>query len=190
MQHRITGVTFLFILIILISGCASKDKLVKTETEKVLISSKNQIKNEDKNRNIEEGKVEDSEKPKITETYKKEQSKSIINTINELEKCYETGDFEKWKSLLTPSYIEKYNNPDYLKKNGWNADNLKSFFFLLIETREKNGIESLPISRVEFVSPVKAYVYVLYKGKEFPKPQHTFIRIGNSWYKGLPDEGD
>lgn len=134
-----------------------------------------------------EGNVE---KKIISKEYKQKATISILDTIEQLEQCYETQNFKKWKSLLTPTYKEKYSDPVFLKQQGWNANNLESFFYLLIQTREKNGIKSLPISRVEFVNPNKAYVYVIFKGKEFPKPQHTFIKIGNSWYKGLPDEGE
>ena len=134
-----------------------------------------------------EGNVEEKI---IGKGYKQKETISILDTIEQLEQCYETQNFKKWKSLLTPAYKEKYSDPAFLKQQGWNDDNLESFFYLLIQTREKNGIKSLPISKVEFVSPNKAYVYVLFKGKEFPKPQHTFIKIGNSWYKGLPDEGE
>jgi len=124
----------------------------------------------------------------VTIEYKKKQSKSIIETIKKLEQYYDTEAFEKWQSLLTSAYKEKYSDPEFLKAQGWEAKDLKSFFYLLIKTRKKNGIKSLAISRVEFVDSNKAYVYVLLKGKEFPKPQHTFIKVGNSWYKGLPDE--
>lgn len=53
----------------------------------------------------------------------------------------------------------------------------------------KSGSDHFEISRVEFVSTNKAYVYVILGGEEFPTPQHTFIRAGESWYKGLSHEG-
>ena len=198
----------LFLAVMLIftfSGCSTKKEALKTGAgtnssieNQAPESKKNAIETiTEQKKATEPAKIEDvntdkikNKQAKIPESYKKEQTKSIIETIEELENCYKTKNYEKWKSLLTPEYKKKYGNPDFLKKNGWKANNLESFFYLLIETREKNGIEALPISRVEFVSPNKAYVYVLFKGKEFPKPQHTFIKIGDSWYKGLPEEGE
>ena len=200
-------IVFVILFLFLFSGCTTVKKGVKNKqnpvkTEKNISRQDNIVKKEESkgksdNLSIENGKSNNSKNKKevkktnvIEEKYKKQETLSILDTIKKLEKSYEDSDFELWESLLTPAYKEKYNDPTFLKKHGWNANDLKSFFQLLIETREENGIKSLPISRVEFVSPRKAYVYVIFKGKEFPKPQHTFIKIGNSWYKGLPDEGE
>lgn len=116
------------------------------------------------------------------------ETESIINVIESLEECYKNKDYEKWKSFLTKAYKERYNNPEYLHKEGWGVNSLEEFFNLLVETRKSSNIEALETSRVEFLSDNKALVYVKFKGKEFPKPQHTFIRINGKWYKGLIDE--
>ena len=193
---------FIFSIILLsiltMFGCSTSRKVEKNQESTISKESsgkQSQTQNYNETGNIEKSNVtsknitnERVEEKIISKEYKEKETESILDTIEKLEKCYETGDFEKWESLLTPVYKAKYNNPIFLKEHGWKAKDLKSFFYLLIQTREKNGIKSLPISRVEFVNPNKAYVYVLFKGKEFPKPQHTFIKIGNSWYKGLPDE--
>jgi len=207
---------FLLWSILAISGCTTSSKTVKNQEiteqnkniniEKDVSGAKKTISNEETTtekkieKSTNENKtdtIDKSEKPikevkkkVISKEYKQKETNSILNTIEKLEQCYETENFEDWESLLTPDYKAKYNDPVFLKEHGWKANNLKSFFYLLIQTREKNGIKSLPISRVDFVNPNKAYVYVLYKGKEFPKPQHTFIKIGNAWYKGLPEEGE
>jgi hypothetical protein len=118
----------------------------------------------------------------------KKETVSIIEVIESLERTYLDGDFETWLSLLTPRYRAKYDQPDILRKEGWDAKDLRSFFELLVETRRSENIGSLEISRVDFVSPRKAHVFVLFKGEEFPEPQHTFIRMGGSWYKGLREE--
>jgi hypothetical protein len=118
----------------------------------------------------------------------KKETVSIVEVIESLERTYLDGDFEKWLSLLTPRYRAKYDQPDNLRKEGWDAKDLRSFFELLVETRRSENIGSLEISRVDFVSPRKAHVFVLFKGEEFPEPQHTFIRIGDAWYKGLREE--
>jgi len=181
-------------------GCSTLEKSVKrkkaiTNTEKEVespeISRENNVKQKTTNTEISKVQAKSDKKNKnITTEYKKKQTESIMQTIEKLEQCYDTGNFVKWKSLLTARYKKKYNDPDFLKKQGWDAKDLKSFFYLLIKTREENGIKSLTISRVIFVNPNKAHVYVLFNGKEFPKPQHTFIKVSNSWYKGLPDEGE
>ncbi len=116
------------------------------------------------------------------------ETESIINVITALEKCYKTYNFGNWKKLLTKRYKEKYSNAKNLKKEGWPAKDLYSFFKLLVKTRRASNISSLSISRVEFVSPNKAYVYVILGDEEFPEPQHTFLKIDDSWYKGLRDE--
>jgi hypothetical protein len=115
---------------------------------------------------------------------------SIFTVIEELETCYRTKNFEKWLSLLTPSYRRHFNNQGLLEAEGWDADNINEFFDLLVQTRRKSNIADLEISRVEFLNDDKAYVYVLLEGEEFPVPQHTFIRISDSWLKGLSNEGD
>ena len=60
----------------------------------------------------------------------------------------------------------------------------------MVQTRRKSDIGDLDVSRVDFVSDTKAYVYVVLDGEEFPTPQHTFIRIDDSWLKGLSYEGE
>ena len=133
---------------------------------------------------------EEIDKPvKLTIDEEKE-TVSIISVIEALEESYKVQDFEKWKILLSPKYREKYSNPDFLNQEGWNATDIESFFYLLIETRLKGNITALPISRVEFIKDDKALVYVMLGDKEFPEPQHTFIRIENNWYKGLREEGE
>ncbi len=115
---------------------------------------------------------------------------SIMTVIEQLENSYRTGDYEQWAGLLTAAYKRRYSDPQNLAAEGWRARDLRSFFNLLVRTRQKENIGSLEISRVEFVSENKAYVYVLLEGEEFPVPQHTFIRRGDSWYKGLKEEDE
>lgn len=113
---------------------------------------------------------------------------SIMTVIEQLEDCYRTQDYERWLSLLTPAYRRRYSDPRNLEAEGWAVHDLASFFRLLVRARKRENIGSLEISRVEFVTPTKALVYVLLEGEEFPVPQHTFIRRGDSWYKGLKEE--
>lgn len=113
---------------------------------------------------------------------------SIVTVIERLEDSYRTQDYELWLNLLTPAYRRRYSDPRHLEAEGWDAADLRSFFKLLVKTRKRENIGSLEISRVEFVSPTKALVYVLLAGEEFPVPQHTFIRRGDTWYKGLKEE--
>jgi hypothetical protein len=117
------------------------------------------------------------------------ETRSIYVAIEELEDCYRTKNYNKWLSLLTPGYRHYFNDPALLDAEGWDAENLNEFFLLLVKTRRRSNIGDLEISRVEFVSDNKAFVYVLLEGEEFPVPQHTFIRIDNTWLKGLSDEG-
>jgi hypothetical protein len=117
-------------------------------------------------------------------------TESILSVIGALEECYRTGDFEKWQSLLTPLYREKHSDPEYLRAQGWDADDLRDFFRFLITTRKGGNVTALEISRVEFENPGKARVFVILDGREFPEPQHTFVRTGDSWLKGLPEEGE
>jgi hypothetical protein len=130
------------------------------------------------------------EEPPLTQVKVEEYTESILSVIESLEKCYGTGDFEKWKSLLTPLYREKHDDPAYLRAEGWAATDLLAFFRLLIKTRKQGNVTALEISRIEFVNPWKARVFVLLDKSEFPEPQHTFIKRGNSWLKGLPEEGE
>jgi hypothetical protein len=119
-----------------------------------------------------------------------EETRSIYTVIEELESCYRTRDYEKWLNLLTSNYRRHFNNRAMLQTEGWDAENIREFFELLVQTRRKSDIADLEISRVEFVSDNKAYVYVVLNGEEFPTPQHTFIRINDSWMKGLSHEGE
>ena len=113
---------------------------------------------------------------------------SIYSVIETLEDCYRTTNYNRWLSLLTQSYKNHFDDPDNLASEGWDATNIREFFDLLVRTRRKGNIRDLEISRVEFVSDYKAFIYVILGGEEFPEPQHTFIRIGESWYKGLSTE--
>jgi hypothetical protein len=113
---------------------------------------------------------------------------SIYTVIESLEDCYRTKNYDRWLSYLTQAYRDHFNNPETLASEGWDAGNLEEFFDLLVSVRRKGNIGDLEISRVEFVSDYKAFVYVILGGSEFPEPQHTFIRIGDSWYKGLSTE--
>jgi hypothetical protein len=119
-----------------------------------------------------------------------EETRSIYTVIEELESCYRTEDYEKWLSLLTSDYRHHFNDRAILLTEGWDAENIRGFFDLLVQTRRKSNIADLETSRVEFVSDNKAYVYVVLNGEEFPTPQHTFIRINDSWMKGLSHEGE
>jgi len=126
--------------------------------------------------------------PTIKPVEAKQEAENILTVINRLEETYENDDFEGWQSILTPDYRRKYSNPESLQKDGWDANDLHSFFDLLVETRQKGQIKTLEISRVVFVNPNKAYVYVFFQDREFPEPQHTFIRIDGEWLKGLQEE--
>jgi hypothetical protein len=142
-------------------------------------------------RAAESGGTESAEEPPpLTPVEVEEYTESILSVIESLEECYRTGDFEKWKSLLTPLYREKHDDREYLRAQGWAAADLGAFFRLLIKTRRQGNVTALEISRVEFVNPRKALVFVILEKNEFPEPQHTFIRAGNSWLKGLPEEGE
>ena len=118
------------------------------------------------------------------------ETRSIYTVIDELESCYCTSNYEKWTSLLTPNYRQHLNNRQILEAEGWQAENIRGFFNLLVQTRRKSDIGDLDVSRVDFVSDTKAYVYVVLDGEEFPTPQHTFIRIDDSRLKGLSYEGE
>ena len=148
--------------------------------------SETQAENQPSTKNRQK-EVEQSTNTKIT-IDKSFETESIINVIENLEECYKENNFDKWKSFLTEAYKDYYSNPKNLHEEGWGVNTLEEFFNLLVETRKSSNIEALEISRVEFLSNNKALVYVKLKGKEFPKPQHTFIRINGKWYKGLMDE--
>ena len=113
---------------------------------------------------------------------------SIYTVIETLEDCYKTQNYDRWLSLLTSAYREHFDNAVTLASEGWDATNIREFFDLLVSARRRGNVGNLEISRVEFVSDYKAFVYVILEGEEFPEPQHTFIRIGESWYKGLSTE--
>lgn len=166
----------LFLLFLTLSGCSSKK----------YGAIKDQGIQQEEIEEISEEKIE-TPVPPIDE---EKEAESIVSVIETLEGCYKTADMEKWQSLLTPMYRERHNDPEFLKLEGWSATDIESFFYLLVETREKGNITSLPISRVEFINQNKALVYVILEDKEFPEPQHTFIRLDNSWYKGLIEEGE
>jgi hypothetical protein len=147
--------------------------------------------------NTQEGLTQPAEKEKPREEiifteqkseYEKKETVSIIYIIEELEQCYEEGDFEKWMSFLTPRYKKRYSDSQALKEEGWDAVDIESFFHLLVQTRKTENINTLPISRVEFLNENKALVYVFFGDEEFPEPQHTFVRINGKWYKGLREE--
>ncbi len=130
----------------------------------------------------------DNASPAIDAGEAKQEAENILEIINRLEEMYEKDDFEGWKSMLTPDYRKKYSNPENLRKDGWDAADLHSFFNLLVDTRRKGQIKTLKISRVVFTNQNKAYVYVFFEDREFPEPQHTFIRINGTWLKGLREE--
>jgi len=118
------------------------------------------------------------------------ETRSIYTVIEELESCYSMYDYAQWLSLLTMSYRQHFNDREILEAEGWAATNIREFFDLLVQTRRGRNIGDLDISRVEFINDNKAYVYVLLDDEEFPVPQHTFIRVGDSWLKGLSNEGE
>ena len=136
------------------------------------------------------GLQQEADKPPLIQSEIEQNTESILDVINSLEECYETGDFEKWRGYLTPRYSEMHDDAVYLRAEGWNADDLRSFFKLLIKTRKRGSITTLSVSRIDFVSSNKALVYVILGESEFPEPQHTFIRVGDRWSKGLQDEGE
>ncbi|KPJ83662.1 MAG: hypothetical protein AMS17_17165, partial [Spirochaetes bacterium DG_61] len=118
------------------------------------------------------------------------ETRSIYTVIEELESCYSMYDYAQWLSLLTMSYRQHFNDREILEAEGWAATNIREFFDLLVQTRRGRNIGDLDISRVEFINDNKAYVYVLLDDEEFPVPQHTFIRVGDFWLKGLSNEGE
>jgi hypothetical protein len=120
----------------------------------------------------------------------KREAESIISVIEKLEDCYKDNDFDNWLNFLTPRYRKRYNDPKLLAEEGWDAQSISEFFNLLVDTRKKKNIRALQISRVDFINPNKAYVYVFLGNEEFPKPQHTFIKLSDSWLKGLSKEGE
>jgi hypothetical protein len=138
-------------------------------------------------REAAEGKSEEVEEPVLNIDEEKE-AVSIYTVIETLEDCYRTKNYDRWLSLLTQAYRDHFDNPKTLAAEGWDAGTLEEFFYLLVSARRMGNVGDLEISRVEFVSDYKAFVYVILGGEEFPEPQHTFIRIGDNWYKGLSTE--
>jgi hypothetical protein len=131
--------------------------------------------------------VAEAETPVLNIDEEKE-ADSIYSVIETLENCYRTRNYDRWRSLLTHAYSDHFDDPHILASEGWNATNIREFFNLLVSARRRGNIGDLEISRVVFVSDYKAFVYVILGGEEFPEPQHTFIRIGETWYKGLSTE--
>jgi len=183
----------LFLLFLTLSGCSSKKygavKDQGIQQEDIQQEEIEEISEEKIVRAEEKQEIEKIETPAPPIDEEKE-AESIVSVIETLEGCYKTADLKKWQTLLTPMYRERHNDPEFLKLDGWSATDIESFFYLLVETRKKGNITSLPISRVEFINQNKALVYVILGDKEFPEPQHTFIRLDNRWYKGLTEEGE
>ncbi len=183
----------LFLLSLTLSGCSSKKygavKDQEIQQEEIQQEEIEEISEEKIVRAEEKQEIEKIETPAPPIDEEKE-AESIVSVIETLEGCYKTADLKKWQTLLTPMYRERHNDPEFLKLEGWSATDIESFFYLLVETRKKGNITSLPISRVEFINQNKALVYVILGDKEFPEPQHTFIRLDNRWYKGLTEEGE
>jgi hypothetical protein len=184
---------FFSLLYLLFCGCISERAVLTDETMKVnhqqeLVRA--EIHAEEAHTNpVEEEKPEEEitlieQKPED----EKKETVSIVSIIEELEECYKDSNFEKWKSFLTQRYRERHNDPQYLEDEGWDAVDVESFFYLLVETRKTENINALSISRVEFLNKNKALVYVFLGDEEFPEPQHTFVRIHGKWYKGLREE--
>jgi hypothetical protein len=189
-----TRLYVLSLLLFFLYGCQAEKAVVKGdrvtgavigETTTSIPAGENQ--GESEPALIEEGRVPE---PPLEPIDEERETESIINVIRSLEESYEKRDFKAWKNFLTDGYKKRYNDPESLKEEGWNATDLKTFFELLIEARKSANINALSISRVEFVNPNKALVYVMFKGEEFPEPQHTFININDRWYKGLFEEGE
>ncbi len=190
---------YVLVILFLLGECAAQKKTIK---EKITVQDIEKISIEESPELItkepmgeaqtlpETAEDKETEKTYDEIIYEKRETVSIIQVIESLEESYEKNDFELWKSFLTPKYREKYNDLELLKKEGWNAGNLESFFKLLVDTRRKGNIAALEISRVEFINPNKALVYVVFGDEEFPEPQHTFIKINDKWYKGLIEEGE
>lgn len=185
----------LFLLFLTLSGCSSKKSAAVAvkdqgiQQEGIQLEEIEEISEEKIVRAEEKQEIEKIETPAPPIDEEKE-DESIVSVIETLEGCYKTADLKKWQNLLTPMYRERHNDPEFLKLGGWSATDIESFFYLLVETRKKGNITSLPISRVEFINQNKALVYVILGDKEFPEPQHTFIRLDNRWYKGLTEEGE
>ena len=183
----------LFLLFLTLAGCSSKKygavKDQGIQQEGIQLEEIEEISEEKIVRAEEKQEIEKIETPAPPIDEEKE-DESIVSVIETLEGCYKTADLKKWQNLLTPMYRERHNDPEFLKLGGWSATDIESFFYLLVETRKKGNITSLPISRVEFINQNKALVYVILGDKEFPEPQHTFIRLDNRWYKGLTEEGE
>ena len=189
MKHAWVFFTVLFFF----CGCISKRPSLENEEKEeaprqaLVETNENTEKGLTQPAETEKLKMENSFTEQKTE-YEKKETVSIINIIEDLEKCYKEGDFEKWKSFLTPRYKQRYSDPQSLKEEGWDAVDIASFFHLLVKTRKTENIGTLPISRVEFLNENKALVYVFFEDEEFPEPQHTFVRINGKWYKGLREE--
>ncbi len=184
---------FLLLLYLLFCGCISERAVLTDESKKD--NHQQELVKAEKYAEEDLAKPAEAEKPKeeiaFTEQKPEDEEKetvSIVNIIEELEECYKDGNFEKWKSFLTPRYKERHNDPQYLEDEGWDAVDVESFFHLLVETRKTEHINALSISRVEFLNKNKALVYVFFGDEEFPEPQHTFVRIHGKWYKGLREE--
>jgi hypothetical protein len=195
---KITAI-YVLVVLFLLGECAAQKGTVKEENtvhdiEKISIEESPELTTEEARGEaqalLETAEERETEKAYDEIIYERRETVSIIQVIESLEESYEKNDFELWKSFLTPKYREKYNDPEILKKEGWNVGDLESFFKLLIDTRKKGKIAALEISRVEFINPNKALVYVVFGGEEFPEPQHTFIKINDKWYKGLIEEGE
>jgi len=196
------SIFLLSLTVIILAGCATHKMARETEiqesgVEPEVVQSESAVqeetvpKKEEEITEVEPAQQKEEEKAEIAQSLpinEQKETESIITVIEKLEECYKTNNFEQWLHFLTPAYKERYSNEENLRAEGWEAYDLESFFHLLVETRKKGDIRALKISRVEFVSPHKALVYVLLRDKEFPEPQHTFIMVGNTWLKGLKDE--
>jgi hypothetical protein len=215
-NYKLSIITKLLVLLLILGSCQTEKELLTEDrqffTEKEKAEGKEaQLPGEDEEKEqadqgiadrsladsglkdqrlSDQSPAEEGEKAVSKPADEEKEKNSIIDVITSLEKSYEKKDYDMWRSFLTEGYKRKYNDPEVLKKEGWNAEDLRSFFNLLVRTRTRAHIETLSISRVDFLSQNKALVYVMLEGEEFPEPQHTFIKINNKWYKGLIEEGE
>jgi len=169
------------------SASAQKEAAVDSQsaTEQTETSVSSDVEKQEQSGHQTEDRVAAEAETPVLHIDEEKETVSIYTVIETLENCYKTKNYDLWLSLLTSAYRDHFDNAETLASEGWDATNIREFFDLLVSARRRGNIGDLEISRVEFVSDYKAYVYVILEGKEFPEPQHTFIRIGESWYKGL-----
>ncbi|HOV46593.1 MAG: hypothetical protein KBG82_05755 [Spirochaetes bacterium] len=188
-------ISIIFIILVCISGCktAQQNTTEGTPTTTTENTNQEQQQVEKQDEILKQKQYEGITYENIPASLDlKTMTEALTSFFAEYEKTVLSKDFDKWLTMISEKYKQKYNDPKSLEKlklNIYGIYNIKDYFFNVVyQSRiQLNAGKPLEIFQVTFVDSTltKAIVQVKFEDKILT---YFFVYENGGWKIGVPED--